>query len=282
MAKSVTIGGMAFWSSVSSPGELYNDGDVMYVVLDDSATMDLVRRTTKEMFTTTVTNAAARGYLVIVNGLMYSVGVSAWTYRMGWDPVDPKDVTPNGQLVDSTRVVAGRSAPSMFYIAQGLGPVSAYDFDAGDPTAVASNPLAAMGGLGPLIIGGLNYGNGNLYVPGMTAGPATRDPGPAAGNLTQRNNSTYVAMAGRGASCGKTVVARCKAQKKLLVLGQRDGASTGITLDNLRDKLAGVGVEDAVFFDGSDSVTFYAKGSLQISPGKNKDRTIPAGLGFRA
>ncbi len=89
-------------------------------------------------------------------------------------------------------------------------------------------------------------------------------------------------MAGRGASCGKTVVAHCKAQKKLLVLGQRDGASTGITLDNLRNKLAGVGVDDAVFLDGSDSVTFFAKGTLQISPGTNKNRTIPAGLGFRA
>jgi exopolysaccharide biosynthesis protein len=66
------------------------------------------------------------------------------------------------------------------------------------------------------------------------------------------------------------------------VLALPHGAPTGITLDDLRDKLAGVGVENAVFLDGSDSVTFYTKGSLLISPGKNKDRTIPVGLGFRA
>jgi exopolysaccharide biosynthesis protein len=115
-----------------------------------------------------------------------------------------------------------------------------------------------------------------------TSGPDSRDPGDARGNPIQRNNRTSISMADHGTSTGKAVVAQCIAQKKLIVLAQPDGASTGITLDDLRDKLVAAGVENAVFLDGSDSVTFYAQGSIQIAPGKNKDRTIPAGLGFRA
>jgi hypothetical protein len=282
MAKAVTIGGAGFWSSVSKPGELYVDGDLMYVVLDYTAKMDIVRRIQPEMFTTTVTAAAKKGYLVIINGLQYTVNVSTYTYIIGDDPVDPSDVQPDGQVVESSRVVSGRSSPQMFYIAQGQAPIFVYYFNSGDPSVSGYyKPLTAMGGLGPIIINDLKYGDGNLYKPG-TDGPGTGDPGSAAPNLIQRNNNTYASLNGKGASKGKAVVAQCFAQKKLLVLAQPNGASTGITLDDLRDKLVAAGVENAVFLDGSDSVTFYAQGSIQIAPGKNKDRTIPAGLGFRA
>ena len=281
--KAVTIGGAGFWSSVSAPGDVYNDGDLLYLVLDDSARMDLVRRTTADLFTNTATAASGKGYAVIINGLMYTVTSSFITYRLGSDPIDPSDVSPDGQLVESSTVVAGRSASSMFYIAQGSGPGFAYSFGSGDPASASPKPVTAMGGLGPLIIGGLKYGDGNLYKPGTPAGPATGDPGPSfASSLVQRNNKTYKAMSDRGAAVGKVAVAHCSAKKKLLVLGHRDGAPTGITLDSLRDKLFGVGVEDAAFLDGSDSATILVKGLYLAFPGKNKNRSIPAGLGFRA
>ncbi len=202
MAKAVTIGGAGFWSSVSSPGEIYADGDVMYVVLDYFTKMDIVRRTRPEMFTTTVTNAAAKGYLAIINGLMYTQHLGTWTYRTGDDPADPSKVVPDGEVVESTKVVSGRSAPDMFYIAQGAGPLFIYYFNSGDPSASGSNPLTAMGGLGPMIINDLKYGKGNLYKPG-TDGPDTGDPGSAASNLIQRNNNTYISMNKRGALHGK-------------------------------------------------------------------------------
>jgi len=280
--KSVAIGGTAFWSSVSSPADIYNDGEVFYVVLDDSARMELVRRTNKELFSITAAIALAKGYRVIVNGLMYTVHVSGLTYRLGTDPIDPADVTPDGQLIESSSVVAGRPAPLMFFVSQGASPGFTYRFGAGDPSSASPGPLTAMGGAGPLIIGGLKYGNGNLYKPGTAAGPGSGDPGATfVPNLIQRNNQTYIDFANRGPSVGKTVIAHCAAQKKVMILGNRDAAPTGITLDDLRDKLFGVGVENAVFLDGSDSVLYLVNGMFLAHPGKNKNRTIPAGLGFR-
>ncbi len=280
--KPLVIGGPAFWWSASSTSDVYKDGDLYYVVFDDSTQMDIVRRTKPELFTITVMAASSR-YALIVNGNQYDVTASSWTYRMGSDPIDPANCPPIGQVIESSRVTAGRSTPDLFYVAQGPGPVFPYSFGSGDPSG--ASPLTALGGLGPVIIRGLKYGNGNLYKPGTTGGPTTGDPGPAlASSLIQRNNNTYISLATRGATCGKAVIAHSTAQKKLLVLCLPDkatsGITTGITLDDLRDKLFDVGVEDAVFLDGSDSVTGFGSGLFFARPGPNKDRTIPVGLGF--
>ena len=64
------------------------------------------------------------------------------------------------------------------------------------------------------------------------------------------------------------------------MLVQADGASTGITLDDLRDKLAAVGTEDAIFGDGSDSVMLFLGGKFLISQGTRKDELCTIGLGF--
>lgn len=84
-----------------------------------------------------------------------------------------------------------------------------------------------------------------------TSGPDAGDPGGARGNLIQRNNRTSISMADHGASGGEAVVAQWIARIEPIVLAQPNGASTSITLDDPRSKLAGVGVEDAVFLDGS-------------------------------
>jgi hypothetical protein len=62
---------------------------------------------------------------------------------------------------------------------------------------------------------------------------------------------------------------------------QPDGAPTGLTLDNLRDKLASVGTDDAVFMDGSDSAMLVVDGVFHIRQGENKDELTTVGLGFR-
>jgi hypothetical protein len=86
--------------------------------------------------------------------------------------------------------------------------------------------------------------------------PAPRQPetpGTFAPFLTQRNNNTYIALRARGALVGKVAVAVHRASGMLLALVLPDDAAPGMELDVLRDKLVGVGVEDAVFMDGSDS-----------------------------
>ena len=209
---------------------------------------------------------------------MFDVKVNGWTYRAGSDPIDPSDCPPMGQVINASTVVAGRLNARHVLRGTGPGPGFAYSFGNGNPSG--AKPLTVLGGLGPIIIGGLKYGNGNLYKPGTTGGPSTGDPGPTyASSLIQRNNNTYISLSKHGATVGKGVIAHNAAKKKLLVLIQPISMNTGITLDNLRDKLFGVGVENAVFLDGSDSVCFYNQAIWLAFPGENKNRVDPGGPG---
>ncbi len=56
--------------------------------------------------------------------------------------------------------------------------------------------------------------------------------------------------------------------------------STLARLDALRDKLAGVGVEDAVFMDGSDSASLALNGRIAVHNGGFKDQFTTVGVGY--
>ena len=98
--------------------------------------------------------------------------------------------------------------------------------------------------------------------------------------MIQRNNNTYAAAAKLSRATGKAAIAHSAAAKKLLIAVQPHGG-TGVSHDDLRDKLAGVGVENAVFLDGSDSVLLQVDGVLHVRPAKAKDQTNSVGIGFR-
>jgi hypothetical protein len=66
----------------------------------------------------------------------------------------------------------------------------------------------------------------------------------------------------------------------LLALVLPDDAAPGMELDVLRDKLVGVGVEDAVFMDGSDSALLAFNGRIVIHNGSTKDQFTTVGLGY--
>ena len=87
------------------------------------------------------------------------------------------------------------------------------------------------GGLGPIIIGGLRYGVGNLYRAGVPAGAPVTGPPPATHlpYLTQPNTPTTPTSSSRGASVGKVVVAINRRQDMLMLLVQRHSGSAGRT-----------------------------------------------------
>lgn len=276
---SLPLGGNSFWTSAASASDVYQDGDVLYVVRSDKARMHVLLRTATEMFQTTADNESRSRHLnVVVNGNFYDLtaGGKAKVFFSN-SPVAASETIPIGLLVSGSHQIGGRPAPSLFYVANTTSQL--YQFGFGDPPLAGT--FAALGGLGPLILGGLKYGVGNLYKPGTPAGPATgQPPASVAGNLIQRNNATFEAAAKLGPRVGKVVIGHSSAAKKLIILVQPHGAATGISHNDLRDKLFSVGVDNAVFLDGSDSVLLLANGIWYVRPGQRKDQTNTIGVGF--
>jgi len=276
------MSGAALLSTLPSSSTVYLDGDVHYMVMNKSSWMRILLRTADELFTTFVDREAPAAWLnVVVNGMFYDVTA----YGLGWAVLgttsgEGSRTIPLGQIVDSQRVVGGQSRPNHYYVAQALGPMSTYTFGDGDPPS--SGQSAAIGGAGPMIINGLKYGDGNLYLPGGPPGPATgAPPASAAPYLIQRNNATFLSFESGGPRRGKTVIAYSSSQEKLLVVHQKEAAPSGISLADLRDRLVAIGVDNAVFFDGGNSAMLWVDSSWITRPGSNKDRTNAIGIGFR-
>lgn len=260
------------------------DGDLVYAALSLDCEMKIVHRTAEELFEQTARSAQARlKLLALVNGNNYDVTPAGKADALvGHDPVPAKESIPLGLVVDNGSVVTGVSKPQRFYVAFRAAvsqPRGSYEFGMGDPP---TQVVSALGGLGPLIINGVKYGVGNKYSVGAPPNaPATGEPDAASAPfLVQRNNNTYASLAALGPITGKAVIAVSTSGRKLLVVVQPDGVS-GITLDELRDKLAAVGVDNAVFLDGSDSTMLMIGPSLLVQDGPNKDELNTVGVGFR-
>jgi hypothetical protein len=264
----------------------FNDGDLQYVAMLGPE-MEIIRRTATELFSDTVRrDVASRNYRVAINGNQWDATLDGISDAMwGTDPVEASQTTPIGHLVTRGAIAAGSAEPNRFYVSyNGPAPIpmrftTTYSAGQGNPPLEVSG----MGGLGPLILNGLQYGTGNRYGPGVPAGaPAVGDPGPEHRPfLIQRNNYTYVDMAARGPEVGKVALAIHRESDMVLVLVQPDMAPTGMTLDQLRDKLAGVGTDDAVFLDGSDSAMLVVNGIFHVSQAETKNELTTSGLGFR-
>src|SRR6266478_5282322 len=117
-----------FWTLSSDPTRVYRDGSLIFMVLPLSARMEIILRTDEEPFSDTVRKAYRKGqFTCAINGIQYSV-----------DPiglVDAKHTTPDGLVVRQGKVVAGRSAPQMFFLAHDY--LGGYTFGQGDPPTSA-------------------------------------------------------------------------------------------------------------------------------------------------
>jgi hypothetical protein len=277
---SLPITGSNFWTNVKDL-QLYKDGGIYYICFTDSAVMQIVLRDKEELFEDTVRRESRNlNFNVIVNGNFYDVTPSGkFDAAIGHDPIPAAETTPIGFLINNFKLIGGKADPNRFYVANVPGTTYGYKFGFGDPPR---NVVAAIGGAGPLIINGLKYGIGNQYKSGTSSGaPTTGSPSATdMPNLTQRNNNTYAAAASRHPATGKTVIAHSSSARKLMVLVQPNAVTSGIPLDDLRDKLDSVGIDNAVFLDGSDSSMLMVNNVLHSRQGPNKDETNTVGVGF--
>lgn len=201
-----------------------------------------------------------------------------------WDEILNIPVN-NGFKIKRTSMKTKRFDPSLLREGDEFTvptPAEAYSFAQGDPPI--GGRITAMGGLAPMIIGGLKYGTGNKYAAGAPAGaPQTGEPAARYRRfLIQRNDARYAGQAAQmGATGGKAAVALCRSARTLLFLVVPNGSRRGLSTDALRDKLAGVGVEDALMLDGSDSVMLMVQNAWKVRQGDNKDEGTTVGLAFK-
>ncbi|WP_163988682.1 phosphodiester glycosidase family protein [Pyxidicoccus caerfyrddinensis] len=185
--------------------------------------------------------------------------------------------TPVGQVIQDGKVIAGGSEPDRFFAAW---TPSGVKFGKGNPPP---DSKVGFGGAVPLIINNLPYGDGNKYDSGVPEGaPKTGDPEARyASHLTQKNNNGFISQEEREASTGKVIIGYDRDTGTQYVIVQKDGASPGKKMSEIRDTLIKLGVDDAVSFDGSDSATLVRDDQVAVKPGKRKNDDIPYGLDLK-
>jgi hypothetical protein len=271
--------GLRVLDNTPSSSTVYTDGDLYYVVMSIQTKMRIMLRTDDEYFTTFVDREAVkRGYEVVINGNYYDVNTISKFWGVLGTSSAADNTSPEGYLVQDQTTIGGNSQSNRFYVAQRMA--QRWEFGFGNPGSVAT--LCAIGGLGPIIIDGLKYGDGNKYKTGASAGaPATGEPGPAdRPYLIQRNNENFKDYHKQGARRGKTNIGYASSDGKIIVLHQPEGPSRGISLEDLRDKLYACGVDNAVFLDGGNSSFLWVNRIWHTRPGDNKNYTNIVGVAF--
>jgi YD repeat-containing protein len=267
----------------------FREGGLDISIFSDQSELVPVVRTQDEVFSQTAIDAFKANDLdLVINGPLYGLlpntgGALSTMITNG--AVDPANVLAEGETLFNGKVVAGRSAPGRFYVSQNDSPGGfVYGFGPGDPPATSR---VAFGGGVPLIVNGLKYGPTNVYLPGTSAAaPLSGDPGQYAGQLVQRSNRAFGSFLLRNETngyfgTGKVIVAHSSSTKALAIVVQPNGIQSGTSLSGVRDLLYGAGFDNALAFDGSDSVTLIRAGKVVVRPGVLKNATIPVGIGVR-
>jgi RHS repeat-associated protein len=187
---------------------------------------------------------------------------------------DNSNFTSQGRTVFHGKTITGRSSPSTFYFSVKDKKVS---FGQGDAPADAS---FAVGGGIPVIVNGLKYGEKNIYSKGApTDLPEVGDPGESNRKyLVQRSNAGYPLQ--DNATVGKTILGYNSKTHSFMLVSQQDG-SNGMTLTQIRDYLLGLGFDNAISFDGSNSATMVNDNRVMTEPSGSKDNAIPSGVKFQ-
>ena len=237
-------------------------------------------RTDEELFSTTVERAYKKAAMhVCINSCWYGLtNQGLIDVLAGDDPVLSSETLNEGFALQGNGVLSGHSSPSMYFIAQKID----YSWFVGKGDLTKSDYYTGVGGLCPLIVNGLNYGDGNKYsklIPDSTlVGPPKSEHIPF---LIQRNNNKYAALSkltndkGR-AGFGITSKGGC------VVIVKADGVPTELEFDGFRDIFRRKGCVTALAVDGSDSVFLYHNGQFIIKAGHNKDESQTFGIGFRS
>jgi hypothetical protein len=122
---SLPISGSNFWSLLyaqiaRSGGVAHcNDGDLQYAAMGAWSQLHIVRRTSEELFSSTVLRESwANTLKVVVNGNLWGLTTSGYMdVGYGHDAVSADDTTIEGHIVQHGRLLTGRAEPSLCYIA---------------------------------------------------------------------------------------------------------------------------------------------------------------------
>jgi hypothetical protein len=225
-----------------------------FVSLPTCSAMKPFFRVSSQKFQSTVKQMAAKGGLAVaVNGNKYT---------------------------DASLDSAVMERHGYWHIAWVEGPLGGYTFGQGPPPG---DTTYALGGLGPVIGGGMRFGSKNEYRKGVPAGaPETGEPGPAhRGFLEIKHSELYRSFAGQaGRNAGKVVIGYGKDELPLKIVVQRHGVD-GLSIDDIRDRLHRDGVANAVFMDGRECAILFANGRFYVQQGTLKDSTNAIGVGFQ-
>jgi hypothetical protein len=285
------LGNPMFWETAENRlGVLQKDRGMHYMLLDTSFTMlPLIRNDSDKTFSQfLLSDANAQKCKIAINGGFFGLGMGSKSRLARGHVLAPDDVDVEGQVVQAGKVIVGDSRPDSFWFGQlslcANGPTGRrFIGGKGDPPK-ESRVVAAIGGLGPLIVEDLPYGVGNKYKPGAPASveePAEGEPSKIAKRyMIQRNNKTFIKQNEHSAETGKAILAYCVERERLLVALQENGATPGMKVSGLALGLANLGFDDAVFLDGSDSATLMVDGKMVVTPGERKDNAIVVGVGF--
>jgi RHS repeat-associated protein len=128
-----------------------------------------------------------------------------------------------------------------------------WSFGLGTPPADAKT---AFGGGIPIILNGVLYGEGE----------------------GQKNPEGYANQ--NAPNVGKVLVGfNSKTNTMMLVVSPDELSNSGMTLDQIRDKLYSEGYDNLIGFDGGSSSTLIqGQNNIIVRPDKIKDNTIPTGL----
>ena len=243
--------------------------------------MVMLVRNKKETFTDFIAREAkAQSLSVVVNGSFIDLTRATQVLvHLGNSPLDPSDATPTGQVIQEGKLLSGISSPGKFSFAQDTCGKARYSAAQGNPPASA---CSAIGGIAPIVIDDLPYGDRNLYKQGVPAGAPTTGLVDAAylPFLTQKSNTMFADVLKRGGDVGKTAIGYSNAKQCMLILSQSHGAA-GLDANGIRTVFVGAKVSNAVFLDCSDSATLYFDGKFLVTPGPVKNEYLTVAVGFK-
>jgi RHS repeat-associated protein len=250
--------------------------NVNFVVLKN-ANVSFIVRESQQSFTQAAAQHNSNAVDYSANLQQYETTSTAASASYALGPSEPQpveDYRAQGYVVECGKVIAGRSSPKTFYFAQNANTCK-WVCAQGD---VPSGSYTGFGGGIPVYVGGLKYGDKNLYTSDAPANlPQTGPPGVDNKYLLQRSNAGYASQ--NDATVGKTVIGYNSKTNTWVLVVQEEGIK-GMTLDQIRDKLIADGFDNILSFDGSTSATMVKDKQTIVTPSTRKNNTIPTGITF--
>lgn len=236
-------------------------------------------RTAEELFETTAMRVStSRKLSVVIHGPTYDLSLPGIIdVGFGNDPIPASETIQQGKIIYKKILIAGKNS-NMAYIANSPTKTPKYEFGRG---FAPTNVEAAVGNMGPLIINKLPFGTTNVYTPSQPAAVLTDEPDKKYQPfLIQRSNKRFSDMIGKHDSSGKVIIGHSVEWSRILILFQPHG-SLGISMTGIRDQMIEVGLDSAVYLDGSSSVMLMLNNEFIARAASNKNETTVTGIGFK-